>query len=96
MVAENSRYMDPDGNYEAGTFDTQEAALAAARKIVDEYLASALKPGMSAKNLYDSYVASAKIRMSFHQVGSASTSRRGPMPKRGVTKSPRRRGRPRS
>ena len=55
-VDDNFHYMDEDERYTLGEFDTAEAAIAAARDIVDQYLQSAYKPGISARELYDSYV----------------------------------------
>jgi hypothetical protein len=37
-------------------FDTWEAAEAAAKQIVDQFLAASLRPGMDAKALYEEYV----------------------------------------
>ena len=55
IVADNFHYMDESENYEYGTFDSLELAVAAAKRIVDEYLATAHTPGMSAAELYHSY-----------------------------------------
>jgi len=54
-VDENSHYMDESERYTNGEFPTAEAALAAAKKIVDDYLLSAHKPGMTAEQLWKSY-----------------------------------------
>lgn len=56
VVADNFHYMDESEHYEHETFPTLELAVEASKLIVDEYLASAYKPGMSASELYDSYV----------------------------------------
>ena len=56
VVADNFHYMDSDEHYEHGSYDTLEAAIAAARGIVDACLASAYKPGMTAEQLYQQYV----------------------------------------
>jgi hypothetical protein len=56
VVADNFHYMDESENYELGTFVTLDLAIVASKSIVDEYLASAYEPGMSASELYDSYV----------------------------------------
>ena len=56
IVADNFHYMDETENYEHGTFDSLELAIAAAKRIVDEYLASALTSEMTAAQLYHSYV----------------------------------------
>ena len=55
MVDDNFHYMDESERYQHGVFATLDAAVAAARKIVDEYLASAYKPGMSEDELIASY-----------------------------------------
>ena len=53
VVADNFHYMEEGVLH--GTFATLELAIGAARRIVDEYLASAHVPGMSAEDLYRSY-----------------------------------------
>jgi hypothetical protein len=55
MVDDNFHYMDEDERYEYGTFATLEEALAACRKLVDEWLAYNHKPGMTAVELYQQY-----------------------------------------
>ena len=55
MVDDNYHYMDESERYQHGEFATLDAAIAAARKIVDEYLESAYKPGMSGDELMASY-----------------------------------------
>ena len=55
-VDDNFHYMDESERYEAGKFATKEEALAVCKKIVDDYLLSAFEPGMSKKNLYESYL----------------------------------------
>lgn len=55
LVDENSHYMDEEERYEAGLFPTAEAAVEAARRIVDEYLISAHRAGMTAEQLFESY-----------------------------------------
>lgn len=54
-VDDNFHYQDESERYHLGDFPTLGAAVAACRKIVDDYLASAFKPGMSAAELYNSY-----------------------------------------
>ena len=56
-VDDNFHYQDESERYKLGTFATLEAAIAASKRIVAEYLTSAYKPAMSAKELYESYVA---------------------------------------
>jgi hypothetical protein len=55
VIADNFHYMDEGENYEYGRFETLEGAIAAAKSIVDEFLASELKPGMTAEELYGLY-----------------------------------------
>ena len=57
LVDDYYHYMDEDERYKHGEFATAEEALAAARKIVDDFLDSAYKPGMSGSALYASYTA---------------------------------------
>ena len=56
IVAENSHYMDESENYELGTFDTLDGAIAASKRIVDEYLTSSYRTGVTAKELFENYV----------------------------------------
>ena len=56
IVADNFHYMDKSENYVLGTFDTLESAIDASQRIVDDYPRSALRPGMSAQDLFSSYV----------------------------------------
>jgi hypothetical protein len=56
VVADNFHYTDESENYELGTFTSLELAVEAAKRVVDEYLTSAYEPGMSASELYHSYV----------------------------------------
>ena len=56
IVADNFHYMDESESYRLGDFGTLEEARDASRRIVDEYLASAYAPGMTAAALYHSYV----------------------------------------
>ena len=55
MVDDNYHHMDESERYPSGRFATAEGAAAHCRQIVDEYLLSALVPGMSAQDLWDSY-----------------------------------------
>jgi hypothetical protein len=57
MVNDNFHYMDADERYQHGEFDDPDVATERCRRIVDEYLASALKPGMTAAELWESYMA---------------------------------------
>ena len=55
LVDDNYHYMDESERYTAGEFSTLDAAIEAAKKIVDEYLLSAYKKGMTAQELCASY-----------------------------------------
>ena len=58
MVDDNFHYMDEgeDERYKHGEFADAGLAIGHCRKIVDEYLESANKAGVSASELWDSYV----------------------------------------
>lgn len=56
MVDDNFHYMDEDERYKHGEFADAGLAIGHCRRIVDEYLESAYKAGMSASDLWDSYV----------------------------------------
>jgi hypothetical protein len=55
LVDDNYHYMDSSHRYLHGEFDTPEAALVAAKKVVDDYLDEAHSPGMTAEALFGSY-----------------------------------------
>ena len=57
LVDDNFHYMDAAERYELGAFARLDAAIAAAKAIVDTYLAATYKPGMTAHDLFASYVA---------------------------------------
>lgn len=54
-VDDNFHYMDESERYHLGDYTDHSMALQVCRQIVDEYLESAYKPGMSAAELYDTY-----------------------------------------
>lgn len=54
-VDDNFHYMDESERYEKGTYETYDEAVAACKRIVDEYLISAHKKQMTADELYTSY-----------------------------------------
>lgn len=56
IVADNYHYMDESENYELGSFETLEAAIAASKKVVDECLESACRQGVSADELLKGYL----------------------------------------
>jgi hypothetical protein len=53
MTSDNFHHMDPEGNepYKLADFDSCEAALSACRRVVDEFLLSTYKVGMTAQEL---------------------------------------------
>ena len=55
LVDDNFHYMDESERYVLGEFPTPDAAIKASRRIVDEYLLSAYKPGVTAEALFSSY-----------------------------------------
>ena len=55
VVYDNSHYMDSDESYEQGTYSTAEAAISAAKRIVDDFLAREYRPGTKALELYEQY-----------------------------------------
>ena len=54
-VRENAHYMDESEAYDHGTFASYAEAEAACRRIVDEFLAGAKKPGIGADALFQLY-----------------------------------------
>lgn len=55
LVDDNFHHMDEDERYRLGAFAHAEVAIGHCRRIVEEYLASAYKSGMSAQDLWDNY-----------------------------------------
>lgn len=55
IVDDNGRYMDEEARCSGGEFESWELAEAACKNIVDDFLASAYRPGMSAGALYSQY-----------------------------------------
>lgn len=55
VVADNFHYVEKYKEYEYGKFETLEAAIAACKRIVDEFLIEALRPSMTADELYSEY-----------------------------------------
>jgi hypothetical protein len=55
FVDDNSHYMDEEHRYKLGDFDSPEKAVAAAKKIVDDFLTSHRAPGQSAEELLSAY-----------------------------------------
>jgi hypothetical protein len=55
LIDDNFHYQDESERVTHGQFSTADQALAACRRIVDEFLASAHKPDMSPAALYEQY-----------------------------------------
>ena len=55
-VDDNFHYMDKSERYKLGDFETCEEAVAACKKIVDEFLEKGYQKGMSFKELYEGYI----------------------------------------
>ena len=55
MVDDNFHYMDEDERYQHGVFPTADEAIAACKRLVDEDLKNAFKPGMTEQELYEAY-----------------------------------------
>ena len=56
LVDENYHYQDVDERYELGAFATCEQAMGACRRIVDEFLHTTYRPGMTGEELWRAYV----------------------------------------
>ncbi len=57
LVDDNFHYMDESQRYTLGEYPSLAAAIQACQAIVDDFLLSALKPGMTAGRLYSQYTA---------------------------------------
>lgn len=55
-VDDNYHYQDEEHRHKLGEFASVDEAVAACKRIVDEYLQGAMEPGKSADDLYSSYV----------------------------------------
>ncbi len=55
QVDDNGRYQDETARYSLGRVENFEDAVATAKRLVNEYLVSAMEPGMTAAALYMSY-----------------------------------------
>ena len=51
-VSDNFHYMDEEEVYDLAEFDSCEEAMAACRKVVDDFLLSTYEPGMNAERLW--------------------------------------------
>lgn len=55
LVDDNYDYMDESKRYPLGVYATYDEAVEAAKEIVDEFLSSAYKPGVSFEDLFGGY-----------------------------------------
>jgi hypothetical protein len=55
LVDDNFHYQDEDERYQHGSFESYDEAVAACRRIVDAFLDSHYKPGLSEAELYALY-----------------------------------------
>lgn len=55
-ILDNFHFMDESEEYNSGTFNTYEEAVAKCKRIIDEFLESAHQPGETAEQLYGTYV----------------------------------------
>lgn len=56
LVDDNFHYMDESHRYAHGEYETKDEAIAAAKSIVDAFLADAYEPGMPTDKLIATYV----------------------------------------
>jgi hypothetical protein len=54
-IDDNFHHMDEEERYQDGEFDNCESAIARCKEIVDEFLLSFYKTGMSARELWELY-----------------------------------------
>jgi hypothetical protein len=57
-VDDNFHYMDEDARYKYGAYESLEEAVRVCKAIVDACLTRGYEPGVSARKLYEGYVAS--------------------------------------
>ncbi|MCK1367236.1 hypothetical protein [Bradyrhizobium sp. 62] len=57
LIDDNYHFTDESERVTHGVFPTAQEAVSACQKIVDEWLASAFKPGMASEALWELYVA---------------------------------------
>jgi hypothetical protein len=56
LIDDNYHFMDKSERVKGGEFESMEQAVEKCRNIVDEYLLTALKPGMTSDELYRRWV----------------------------------------
>jgi hypothetical protein len=79
LVDDNFHYMDEDQRYELGAFASLEAAIAAAKAVVDNYFEAARKPGITAHELFESYTMFGEDPLFLGPTSVARRSQRGTM-----------------
>jgi hypothetical protein len=57
FISDNFHYMDEGESYLQDSYPTCEAAIQACKKIVDDFLRSTYKPGMTGTELWELYTA---------------------------------------
>lgn len=57
LVADNFHYMDSSETFTKGSYPNLETAMVACRQMVEDYLRSVYRPGMTAAELYSSCTA---------------------------------------
>lgn len=55
QIDDNFHYQDETERVTYGVFETCEEAIAACRKIIDDWLIDAFKPGMTSEALWEAY-----------------------------------------
>jgi hypothetical protein len=55
-VDSNSSYMDETERYTLGEFESSDEAIAACKKIVNEFLLTSYRPGMTAGEMFSQYM----------------------------------------
>jgi len=55
LVDDNFHYQDESERYKLGVFDDLDAAIAACKRVVDDYLDSVREPGIETEAMYQSY-----------------------------------------
>lgn len=56
FVDDNFHYQDDSERYELGEYESYEATVTVCMKIVDQFLSSVFKEGMTAAELYQQYI----------------------------------------
>lgn len=55
-ILDNFHFMDKDEEYNSGTYDTYDEAVAKCKAILDDFLKDAYQSGDTAESLYNTYV----------------------------------------